>query len=489
MSVTSLFSKRSRAALALTIAILFALSTAATTFAAGGGITQISSDPYTNSSSQHKTQVEPDTFSFGSTEVMVFQSGRFTDGGSSNIGFATSTDNGTTWKSGFMPGSTIYATPPGKYARASDPSVAYDAKHKIWIVSWLGLTGPGVPPVDVLVSRSTDGLTWKNPVTVSARGQFYDKNWSVCDSTPTSKFFGHCYTEFDNFSNNNLVQMSTSTDGGKTWGAPKTTANNACVIGGQPLVQPSGTVIVPIDDCFESSVIAFKSTNGGTSWSSTVTVATISAHSVAGGIRSPDLPSAEIDKTGKVYVVWYDCRFESSCSANDIVMSTSTNGTTWSAVKRVATDPVGSGVDHFLPSIGIDKTTGGTTAHLIVTYYYYPKANCSPSTCQLDEGYVSSTNGGKTWSTPHQLAGPMTLSWLAATTQGTMVGDYFSTSFVGTGKAFTAIINATAPSGGLFNEGTYTNVSGLNALGGNVSSDNDLVRSSHPASAIVHTSF
>src|SRR5215472_3043582 len=37
-------------------------------------LTQISTDPYTNSTSNHQTQVEPDTFAFGSTIVSAFQS-------------------------------------------------------------------------------------------------------------------------------------------------------------------------------------------------------------------------------------------------------------------------------------------------------------------------------------------------------------------------------------------------------------------------------
>ena len=41
--------------------------------------------------------------------------------------------------------------------------------------------------------------------------------------------------------------------------------NYASVIGGQPLVQPNGTVIVPIENAFETSLLAFTSTNGGTS--------------------------------------------------------------------------------------------------------------------------------------------------------------------------------------------------------------------------------
>ena len=66
-------------------------------------ITQISSDPYTNPTSQHRTEVEPDTLSAGSTIVSAFQVGRFFNGGASNIGFATSTDGGHSWTNGFLP--------------------------------------------------------------------------------------------------------------------------------------------------------------------------------------------------------------------------------------------------------------------------------------------------------------------------------------------------------------------------------------------------
>src|SRR5579883_1098819 len=166
--------------MALAVFLVLTAVSLAPAFAAGGSLIRISSDPYTNQTSQHKTQVEPDTFTFGSTIVSAFQSGRFFDGGSSDIGWATSTDNGATWKNGFLPGTTPYSTPPGPYARVSDPSVAYDAKHNVWIISFLGLSGAEQPPVDVDVSRSTDGgLTWSNPVPVDNSGAFFDKNWSV----------------------------------------------------------------------------------------------------------------------------------------------------------------------------------------------------------------------------------------------------------------------------------------------------------------------
>ena len=141
-------------AAALALALSFPLSASANL-----PLLQISADPYTNTTSQHATEVEPDTFSAGNTIVSAFQVGRFFDGGSSNIGFATSTDGGATWTSAFLPGSTVFATPAGLYLRASDPVVAYDAADGTWLISYLGIKNPSVGPVDVLVSRSADGLT------------------------------------------------------------------------------------------------------------------------------------------------------------------------------------------------------------------------------------------------------------------------------------------------------------------------------------------
>jgi hypothetical protein len=148
-----------------------------------------------------------------------------------------------------------------------------------------------------------------------------------------------------------------------------------------------------------------------------------------------------VDGAGKVYVVWQDCRFRTGCAQNDIVMSTSTDGITWTAVVRIPIDPTTSTVDHFIPGLGVDKGTQGATAHLGLTYYYYPVSNCTSSTCQLTVGYVQSTNGGSTWTAPVQVQGPMTNTWLPLTTQGYMAGDYMSTSFVN-GRAYPVVIVA-----------------------------------------------
>jgi len=495
MSLISRLRWRTRALFAFTLALAFALSSTLLAFA-NVTLTQISSDPYTNTTSYHATQVEPDTYSSGSTIVSDFQSGRFQDGGASNIGWATSTDGGTTWTHGFLPGTTVYATPAGPYARISDPTVVFDAKHGVWMTSSLALNASLVGVAEV-VNRSTNGgTTWGNPVTVAAATgrQNFDKDWIVCDSTASSPHYGNCYTQWDDFGHNNQLHMATSSDGGLTW-TQGTIPRRSVVIGGQPLVQPNGTVIVPIDNGFENAIESFVSTNGGASYSGPFSISNITFHPAAGNLRSGPLPSAEIDSAGKVYVVWQDCRFESGCPANDLVMSTSTNGTSWSAVTRVPIDAVGSGADHFIPGLAVDKTTSGGSAHLGLTYYFYPTASCTVSTCQLDVGFISSTNGGSSWGTATQFAGPMALTTLPLTSQGYMVGDYISTSFNNTGTAHgvfevgNTVTGKTCTLGDITscNEPTYTNASGLAVLGGSHSSMGDHAFAISQGSSQLHT--
>lgn len=409
---------------------------------------KISRDTFTNPDSQHKTEVEPDTFAWGNTIVSAFQVGRIYSGGGADIGFSTSTDGGQTWTQGYLPGLTDNYKG-GSYLAASDASVAYDAKHGQWLISTLPIGNTGV---DVAVSRSSDGIHWGPPILVDRSGGD-DKNWIVCDNTPSSPYYGNCYTEWDS----STILMSTSSDGGKTWGPAKMTADHAWGIGGQPLVKPGGKVVVPIAG--GNGLIAFSSTDGGVSWSATVPISNVISHGEAGGLRSPNLPSAEIDGKGKIYVVWSDCRFRSGCSANDLVMSTSSNGTTWTAPSRIPIDAVDSTVDHFIPGLGVDPATSGSTAHLTLTYYYYPVSNCGGN-CQLYVGFTSSQDGGQTWTAGTQLAGPMKTTWLPDTFSGRMVADYISTSYVN-GSPFGVFAVAKKPLNGLFRQAMYTTTTPL----------------------------
>jgi hypothetical protein len=435
--------------LTLTLALVAVAALVVSAGASANGSKLILSDPFTTQGGcQHKTVVEPDTFSGGSTIVAVAELGLCTDGGATGIGFATSTNNGVSWTSGALPGITRYTSPPGPYDEAAAPSVAFDARHNVWIAVSVGLqTTTSQTGAAVLASRSTNGgATWTNPVIIASAGagQNFEKPWIVCDNGSASLSFGTCYVQFDDRGHSSRLMLFASTNGGLTWIARSVPSISA--YGGQPLVQPSGKLIIPIDNPTETTLSALVSTNIGWTF---VTITSITAAPEPGNFRSGPLPSAEIDGAGRVFVTWEDCRFRVGCpnagTPNDLVYVTSSDGINWSAVQRIPIDPVSSAVDHFLPGIGVDKATSGSGAHVSVTYYYFPNVNCTLSTCQLDAGSISSANGAATWSAPVQFAGPMPLNLLPSIGQSPTVGDYISTSFAGNGTSHGAVIVAKPP--------------------------------------------
>jgi len=439
-------------AVLLTLSILFLLAKPAS---AQFTLVKLSVDHLHNTDSVHRTEVEPDFFSWGNTIVGTFHVARVPGSigwGSGDIGWSTSTDAGKTWTYGVLPDLTK-SYKGGPYGWAADPSVAYDAKHGEWMISTLPLAGQENSGVigDVAVSRSTDGLHWVDPVIID-KTHLDDKNWTTCDNNTKSPYYGNCYTEWDQAYGSGDVLMSVSSDGGKTWTPGQPSQDDAGGLGAEPVVQPNGTVIVPFQG---GGVDAFQSTDGGKTWSTTVSVASIDNHTDDGGIRTGfDLPGATIDGSGKTYVVWSDCRFRSGCTTNDVVMSTSTDGTTWTSPARIPIDPVKSTVDHFLPGIGADPTTSGDTAHLTIVYYYYPVSACNNS-CKLDVGFTTSDDGGKTWTAGKQLAGPMKLTWLPVSDQGPMVADYIGVTY-NNGNPFGIFAVAKAPNGSILNEAMYT---------------------------------
>lgn len=422
-------------------------------------LTQVSSDPYVLPPGQHRTEVEPDTFQFGNTVVSTFQVGRAFSGGATNIGFATSLDGGLTWPhAGMMPGITIAEG--GPYERVTDPVVAYDRRHNVWLISSLALTANNAIS-DVLTSRSLDGgITWSGPILTSSG--VLDKNWIVCDNTPNSTFYGTCYTQYDIISGNQM-RMTRSRDGGLTWGPDLAPNGMATGLGGQPLVRPDGIVVVPYWASVEQQIRSFRSLDGGKTWQSSVLISPLLQHTPCGNVRQAPLPSADVDAAGRVYVAWADCKFSPGCARNDIVLVKSTSSVSWGPVTRI---PLPEGLapsgDFFCPGLGVDHTSSGNTAILGVTFYYYTNAACSQATCQLNVGFVSSHDGGVTWNAPVQVAGPMNLLWLPDTSQGRMFGDYISTSVSDGGTRATSVFAvASAPAMGFFQVPMFAPTNGL----------------------------
>jgi hypothetical protein len=414
-------------------------------------LTTVSEDPYTNPQTYHRTQVEPDSAASTSTVVSVFQTGRSYRCGASNIGWSVSRNAGATWTDGFLPNTTPHATPPGEWKRATDPAIAYDAKHSTWLAEGLGIPSCPFAGGDVFVSRSIDdGATFGEPVVIRRKGrnQGFDKNWIACDNFPASPFYGTCYAAWDDFIYpgglwHPRIHAYRSTDGGLTW-ARATFPEDPCGVINQIVVQPNGRVTLQSHDCtlFRES---FVSKDGGATYEGPFRITLQRSAVDAGLLRTPDFMSSDGDAGGRIYTVWRDCRFRSSkvrdCTHNDLVMSTSDDGRHWSAIARIPIDPTSSSVDHFLPALAVDPQTSGGTAHIAIVYYFYPQQRCDETTCDLSVGFVSSIDGGATW-TIQQLAGPFKNTWFPLTgggTPGHMVGDYVALSFID-GKAIPLFI-------------------------------------------------
>ena len=66
-------------------------------------------------------------------------------------------------------------------------------------------------------STSSSFVPASCPVTVAQTNGFFDKNWITCDDTASSRFYGRCYTAWDDFGHGNLLKIAYSTNAGQTW--------------------------------------------------------------------------------------------------------------------------------------------------------------------------------------------------------------------------------------------------------------------------------
>jgi BNR repeat-like domain len=408
---------------------------------------RLSVDASKNPAGQHETSVEPADAAWGTTVVAAYQVGRFATGGASNIGFAVSNDSGRTWTRGLLPGVTVESGPAGPEQAASDPTVAYDAAHGLWLIATLTLEQGGTR---VMVARSSDGLHWSAPVTAAA-GPALDKEWLTCDNGASSPFRGRCYALYTDDDKNITVSQS-SDDGGATWSTPVRATGT--LVGTQPAVLADGTLVTIAgnyvgDQGLTGTIESVRSTDGGVTFTR-ATVATLTSADNS-PMRAISLPSLALDAGGTLFASWADCRFRPSCDANDIVISSSTDGVTWTSPARVPLSPTSSTLDAMIPGLGADPTRPG---RLALVYAYYTPGSCAKGACALGVAFVQSPDGGASWTKPLRLdAEPMQMTWLPEA-EGRMVGDYFATAFVGD-RIVPVFALAIAPTGGRLHEAIF----------------------------------
>ncbi len=403
---------------------------------------RLSRDPYRDADAQHETEVEPDSFTFGRATVATFQVGRRVDGGATNIGFAVTTDDGSTWRSGLLPGLTEASVPPGQSERASDPAVAFDARHATWLISTLAL-GEGV--TRLAINRSPNGITWSTAINAAEQsgaggdeGVAFDKNWMACDNTPTSPFYGRCYLVYTHSADEEVLAVQWSDDGGATW-SPSVAIGPRPAVGVFPVVRPTGELVVAyLWETARFAIATSRSTDGGASWEAPVRIAEVDGRCGIQGFRGFPLPAADVDATGRLWVTWHDCQAPGA-SRSAVFVSTSLDGLTWSASTAVT-----RGRTAVLPTLGIDSGTGSVAIAFM---------RAGPA--GIDVELIESAGSPSQWGSPRRLsAQSMPLEWMPRTSSGRMLGDYISVSFA-RGRPLVVWVLANPPVGASFSQAVY----------------------------------
>jgi hypothetical protein len=406
---------------------------------------KLSQDPYTDPLAQHATEVEPVLAVGDDTIVSAFQVGRFQGVGSDNIGWTTSKDGGKSWQHGFLKGTSTFVG--GPWSAVSLPTLAFDRKHHTFLIQMAAFdnTGDGV---GILLSRSPDGLHWTDATAVGT-GIAINSDWIACDNHVRSPFYGNCYGAWNNSPLNSVDDLIVSSDGGKTWGGVVASPDQTAGYVESIAIQPNGNFVLlgrsggpNLDQEY-----AIQSIDGGHSLNPTVNITTSQFDYPY--LRADPNPTSAVDAEGTIYAVFADCRFRTGCLTNlfppnDLVMTTSKDGVTWSPVERIPIDAVTGTTDHVIPGLAArsgceddcDEEEGNAKDNeshttLALTFYFIDNGvACVPANCDLNAGYISSDDSGKHWHQAHKIAGPMLQTWLASTYAGQMVADYISAVFI-----------------------------------------------------------
>ena len=174
---------------------------------------QLSVDTTTNPIGQHATEVEPDSYAFGSSIVSVFQVGRVFSGGAVAIGYSTSTETGRRGRRACYRASLRRhrkrASPSGRATRRSPTT---PSTTRGWLRR-LRSRRPRARSTSTSAARLT-AVRGRSPSSRSPAERRPRKQWINCDNGAESPFAGHCYLSYFHVPSGEL-RTATSTDGAR----------------------------------------------------------------------------------------------------------------------------------------------------------------------------------------------------------------------------------------------------------------------------------
>jgi hypothetical protein len=317
-----------------------------------------------------------------------------------------STNGGSTWTQGA-------ALPQG--STCCDPTMDWSANGQYAYTSTLGGCGN---LCNVWVYRSADGgATWNDLATVTpgdgrrelTAANTSDKEYLHVDKFATSPNKDNLYLCWHD---NNTLKFSRSTDFANTWSAAIAMSSGASQsgIGCDLTTDKSGNVYYFWPATDGKTILVRKSTNGGSSFATAVTVANTQdgydfAIPAMETRRAFIYSSADADLSSgafanSIYVAWTDTTAAentttpSSNHGRIQVAYSRDGGATWTVRTPHETADANT-VDRFHPWLGV-----GADGKVYVMFY---DTRRSASRTEVDVFYSVSSDGGNSWPTPTRL--------------------------------------------------------------------------------------
>jgi hypothetical protein len=355
----------------------------------------------------------------GTNDYRVFNT---REGRNDGSGWAYTTfDGGRTWKNIQLPHLTFQTGATGALSdmdSAGDPAVAFGPHNTVYYANLVFSRLNSAS--GVVVSKSTNGgLTWGEPVIVHTDGVdssgnplatpiFNDKEWITVD-----QHTGTVYVTWTSFGpSDSPIQVSSSTDGGKTW-SPPVAVNPASSFttggitpfssGSNPVVNARGDLFIAYESAVcqtlacdqptdhDAIVVAVSHDHGQTFTNTEVAPdydfplnQDTGRDTLTGeNFRINSFPQLTIDPvTNLLLVTWaddrngqYDPKTGASIKTNgDALLSASFDGVHW-----LKTIDIGSNDDEVYPAVAAN---GGKVGVTFYTRHYDPKGH------GLDYAYV-----------------------------------------------------------------------------------------------------
>src|SRR6266571_4709639 len=311
----------------------------------------------------------------------------------SSGGFYRSTDGGTGWSAGFLPGLVRADTAaPGPYESAGDPAVVSGPAGTFW---YANIAFDRTDAANsVAVSRSTNGgASWSTHFVVQTPANqgtaiFNDKEWIGAD--PSDSTGNTAYVTWTLYKgSSSAIVISKTTDGGVTWSAPHRISNVFTDDQGSTVVvSKTGTVYVTFET-FNGSTdsVAFAvSTDGGATFTTRLIapVSDIPSPLPGATFRDDSFPALALDGS-TLHVVWSNWN---GTNADVVYMRSTNGGASWSSPVTIG----GGAGDQFFPWIA---------ARNGVAYASWMN-RASGDTYSI--AGAASTNGGASWSSPVTLS-------------------------------------------------------------------------------------